>query len=615
MRAAHKVSNRNHERWRGRFGIVWTGTSPCAEDFRNIYHSHPARVSSKNARLVGTKRIRTLSLQLNPLHLKVNSLLNGRLFRIPDYQRAYSWTKKQRNDLFDDIKETHRSGREHFMATVVALARGTREIAADEFRVVELVDGQQRVTTLIILLKAIAKNLSKQDPSQSKIQREMGELLVKSDEHSLILLQTNHDSSNIFSKYIRDGVIDTAATSTAADKNIIDAALECEKFVQEWQKNSSLVELTSVVRNKLSMIYHEISDEATVYRVFEVLNSRGLDVKWIDKLKSQLMALIFEHVELGSRSETLHEMRTAWQKIYQILGLDSRLGDEALRFCGTWSLADRPNRILSEENASDTLTKAAGVEVKSIIKVAEDLKDVVHAVKTLDGNARLKAVTRIVHARFVAVAILLRRFPKDQESTLLAQWEKVTFKIFGLVGADTRYKVGDYVRLGYDILNNKITYKAAIDTLDGFGDDWDLNEVFARRDYWSDCYTNWSEEFRYMMYRYDEYLSALSGEKLNKTQWEKIWAEDTSKSIEHIKPQSSGEEYVHHLGNLTMLPPGVNSSLKDKPPKQKAEKYKNVGLRATADVGNIIEAGTGWDKKAIFARAKIIESFALSEWG
>src|SRR5947209_5735315 len=98
-------------------------------------------------------------MQLNPLHLKVAGLLGNRLFRIPDYQRAYAWGSRQREDLFKDILEVRRSDREHFMATVVALAREIRNIGADEYRTVELVDGQQRVTTLVILLKAIEKQL------------------------------------------------------------------------------------------------------------------------------------------------------------------------------------------------------------------------------------------------------------------------------------------------------------------------------------------------------------------------------------------------------------------------------------------------------------------------
>jgi uncharacterized protein with ParB-like and HNH nuclease domain len=62
-------------------------------------------------------------MQLQPLLLKLNELLNGRLFHIPYYQRAYSWETKQRNDLFGDIERVQTSDEDHFMATVVGLAK------------------------------------------------------------------------------------------------------------------------------------------------------------------------------------------------------------------------------------------------------------------------------------------------------------------------------------------------------------------------------------------------------------------------------------------------------------------------------------------------------------
>ena len=220
------------------------------------------------------------------------------------------------------------------MATLVALALDTRQIGVDEFKTVELVDGQQRITTLTILLKSIEKALDPNDPKEEKQKREIGDLLVKGDEHSLILLQTNHDSSYIFVNYLRNGVIDSGRTKTSADQNLVEAATECEQFVARWtQEGKSLLNLIATIRNKLSIIYHELSDKATVYRVFEVLNSRGLDVKWIDKLKSQLMALIFEHIESGTREEAVREMQVLWQNIYRALQSDIRIGDEALAGC------------------------------------------------------------------------------------------------------------------------------------------------------------------------------------------------------------------------------------------------------------------------------------------
>lgn len=374
-----------------------------------------------------------------------------------------------------------------------------------------------------------------------------------------------------------------------------------------------MIDLIATVRNRLSMIYHELSEESTVYRVFEVLNSRGLDVKWIDKLKSQLMALIFEHVESGSRAEAVREMQLIWQDIYRTLGLRSDLGDEALRFSGTWALESRPNRIISQEDAAAELATTAGTELKSIAQVGTSLKSVVEAVNELDRNVRLREVTRIVHARFVATAILLRRFDPELQAHLLGKWERVTFRVFALGGADTRNKVGDYVRLGYDIVRHNLTSDEIIDALAVLGKNFTISEVIENIE-GTDCYNGWSEELRYLLYRYDERLAQDAGEKLNVGQWNKVWADEPARSIEHIQPQSSEGPYIHHIGNLTMLPPNVNSSLKDKPPRAKAETYKGCGLKATIAVGHTIEKATKWNEKAVSERTKRIVAFVRKEW-
>ncbi|MCK1339958.1 DUF262 domain-containing protein [Bradyrhizobium sp. 38] len=549
-------------------------------------------------------------MQLNPQHLTLNQLLAGRLFRIPDYQRAYAWETKQRKDLFADIREVQKTKQDHFLATVVGLARERRLIVANEFTAVEVVDGQQRLTTFVILLKAIEKALGT-GGDENKIKQELHELLVKSDDHSLALLQTNHDSTHVFVDYIREGIIRKDAGETAADKNLIDAASECESFVEDWKRSASLIELVALLRNRLSMIYHELTDESAVYRVFEVLNSRGLDVRWIDKFKSQLMGLIF--LQTNQSAEPLKEMHSIWQDIYRVLGLRNALGDQALRFAGTLKNSQKVNRLQSEEDAAATLVDQASGGLANTVGQARWLHSIVVALDRLDRDARLKAVTNIVHARFVATSIIVRQFPPDVERSLLAQWERVTFRIFGLGGADSRHKVGDYVRLGQEIFVDKLKAPEIVDRLLSIGSDYSIDAVLTSAKDYTNSYEGWTEELRYLLFRYDEHLAQAAGEKLNEFQWTKIWAADPSKSIEHIKPQSSNVSYVHHLGNLTMLPPGVNSSLQDKPPNEKAKSYKECGIRGTVAVANTIRSRT-WDKVAVLARAQLIEDFVRKEW-
>lgn len=553
-------------------------------------------------------------MRLNPQHLTVSKLMQSRLFRIPDYQRAYSWQKRQRDDLFTDIREVHRSGRDHFMATVVGLARDTRLIDADEFNVVELVDGQQRVTTLVILLKSIEKVLNPSDPKEVKIRDDLRRLLVKGDEHNLVLLQTNHDSSDVFAAYVKGGQIRDDAVVTAADENVVSAARECESFVASWLEEATLTELVSTIRHKLSMIYHELDDEATVYRVFEVLNSRGLDVRWIDKTKSQLMATIYEHVEEQSRGEGLHEMQNLWKDVYRRLGLDDVLGDEALRFAGTWAESVRPNRVLGEQDASAALLKKAGTKLATIVDAAKALKAVVGKIVDLHNDHRRAAVTRIGQARFLAIAIMLRNFDQKTERALLEAWERVTFRIFTLAGRDSRTKVGDYVRLGYDVLKSELSAKDILAAIADLADGFEIDEIIDDGT-WEEWYGGYNEEVRYLLYRYEEHLARESGVKINESQWAKVWAADPARSIEHIMPQSSGKQYVHHLGNLAMLPPNVNSSLKDKPPSEKAKRYMECGMQATMAVGRVIESGVKWNKDAVLERAAKIQEFVRKEWG
>jgi hypothetical protein len=552
-------------------------------------------------------------MRLNPRHLTLNELLVGRLFRIPDYQRAYAWETKQRDELFEDIEEVQRSGQDHFMATVVCLARGKRSIGADEFTVAEVVDGQQRLTTFVVLLRAVEKSLNATDKMEAKIKSEILDLLVKADDHALVLLQTNHDSSSVFLDYVRSGMIQSVPAQTAADKNLIDAARECEAFVSKWAAKANPIELVALLRNRLSMIYHELTDEAAVYRVFEVLNSRGLDVRWIDKCKSQLMGLLFQTADTAQRVEVLKEMHGTWQDVYRILGLRGDLGDDALRFAGTLRAGQQKNRLLSQEDAATTLVQRSAGSLAQIIDQARWLKSVVSVVNRLDSNTRLKAVTRIVHARFLGVSILLREFPADIEESLMGYWERLTFRIFGLGGADTRNKNGDYVRLAFDIFSEQLNQKEILERMRSIGEEFPIEKVMTGVNDYYQSYEGWTEELRYLMFRYEEYLAREAGEKINQTEWIKIWAVDPSKSIEHIKPQSSQVKYVHHVGNLTMLPPGMNSSLQDKSPKQKAASYVECGIRVTRDVARAIRAGA-WDEKAVLARARKIERFILKEW-
>ena len=387
--------------------------------------------------------------KIQPRHLSLADLLNKRLFYIPDYQRSYSWSSRQREDLFQDIRVVHGEGDDavHFMATIVCLQRDEVRLGTDLFTKLDIVDGQQRLTTLIILLKEISQAL---DETQ-ELNKQLSDLLVKSEGDNLLLLQTNHDTSHYFANYMRRGIApNPAEAKTLADRELLSATQDCQKFVESWKDEEKLFELIALIKNGLSFILHEISDEKLVYTVFEVLNSRGLEVIWLDRLKSILMRIAFS-IEEPNRNELIDELHTIWRDIYRTIGLRQGLSTEALRFAATLYSQNTPSKPLGEREAVDSLRSMAK-DAAHIRKIAHWLLDVTRACDKVMSNPRQNAVIRIAQARLLAVAIHLKKLKNKDRRDILDLWERVSFRIYGLYGKDARTSVGEYCRLSWDIL-------------------------------------------------------------------------------------------------------------------------------------------------------------------
>jgi len=553
-------------------------------------------------------------MEIQPQHISLNTLLHGRLFRIPQYQRAYSWQRRHRTDLFDDILKTWEKGNDHkhFMATIVGLRRVKRIILTDDYQVIEIVDGQQRITTLILLFKAIANALDRQDAIEGQIGTELDGILVKSDEASLVLLQTNHDSSHYFATYIRKGTFPPSTTAgILADRELLQAIEECEQFVTRWRTmGNSLVDLVTLLKNRLTLVFHEIGDEGLVYSVFEVLNSRGLSVSWFDRLKSMLMAMVFD-TDSGNKSEIIEEVHQLWTDIYKVIGLRIGMSTESLRIAATLRQLHRPNRPLSEEDAVDTLVEQSTGGPADVIETTKWLKAVTEAVDKIFANRRINPVTNIAQARLVAASVYLRSdFDDKDKSDILQRWESVSFRIFGMMGKDARTAVGDYVRLAWSISKEQISADVIKERLSSIGQQYPIaTAVDNLRN--TDCYTGWQEELRYLIFRYEEYLAAEAGQRYDNELWNRIWLSTASSSVEHIRAQSSGVSYMHRLGNLLILPPGLNSKLGARAPADKIKEYQRTGLLVAQEV---VAKLPSWKKKAVVERENRILEWALLEW-
>lgn len=507
------------------------------------------------------------------------------------------------------------------MATVVGMHSGDQKTNdGDCYQIVEIVDGQQRITTLILLLKALSKALChSEDPDKKNNAEKLDEILLK--RNGSLLLHINHDRSNCFYEYMKNGKLPEPNTAeTLSDRELLKAMGECENFVNEWYENDLLVDLYSHLLYKLTFIFHQISDERLVYSVFEVLNSRGLEVSWFDRLKSLLMAVVFES-GAGNVDEWIKEVQQLWADIYRVVGLRIGMSTESMRFAATLQLDNPPSKVSGEEDAVNTLLGQSR-KVSEVIDTSRWVLKVTEALNELNADNRRNAVTQISQARLVAVAVKLRDDLRDSEEEILQLWEKITFRIYGIHRKDARTAVGHYVRLAWEIWHKKkkLSTKKIMSRLSKIGAGYpcteeNLNRELGKKDAYGDSPTLSAEELRYFFYRYEEHLAKEAGQDFDNDQWNRIWEVSVADSIEHIMPQIKGWNYIHWLGNLTMLPRRLNSSLKDKRPKKKPDEYEYTGLHDARDVAKRIRSDGTWTQKQVLAREKELLKWAAQEWG
>ena len=566
-------------------------------------------------------------MKIDPQNLTLSELLYGRLFTIPAYQRPYSWQDKQRNELFNDLISLHTKQQDfHFMATVVAVSQGRKTLGTDEYQVMDVVDGQQRLTTLILLLRAISLALPEGDPERSKLEGQ----LVMPDDHTLVLLQTNHDYAGYFIRYMRHGEKPQSEHfSSAADANLVAGIRSAEGFVRHWQEetNQPLQVLLAILKNRLRFIFHALEDERMVYTVFEVLNTRGLPVAWLDRAKAVLMGIAYE--EAQNQQAMINELHAIWQRIYEKVGLRQGLSSEALRFAATlWSSAEA-SKVLSDSDALEVFRSSAMDDPNNTIEISAFIERVAGALDKLLEDTQKAAVTKIAHARLLAIAIELT-FAGENRVRLLTQWEHSSFRIFGLGRRDSRSSIGDYVRLAHRVYrsdNNDADYRSSMHQIKALAQGKFSASTVVDNLRNTDCYDGWEESLRYFFFARERWLDQNSDRPLLSADWHKIWQQSASRTVEHIFPQtpeadsgwrtmleeadiSTAEAVCHRLGNLVLLPKPMNSQASNAEFTVKRETYRTTGLMITDEIAAL----DSWTLDSIAERENELIAWAAEYW-
>ncbi len=255
--------------------------------------------------------------------VNLNDILgNGKIYRVPQFQRDYSWEQDNWEDLWNDIELASETKNAHYMGSVVLQSTTGKEFS--------IIDGQQRFTTLTILTLAIInaiQNLADKGievaENKERVDILMRQYIGQKDPASLSY------SSKLFLNENNDGFFQNRLIGFKDPINIIklsdserlmwEAYLYFKQKVSQQFKNNSGADYASFLNNVsgelMMFIQITVQDELNAYTVFETLNSRGVELTSTDLLKNYLFSQV-------AKSETdLKQIKTQWKKIIDAIGL------------------------------------------------------------------------------------------------------------------------------------------------------------------------------------------------------------------------------------------------------------------------------------------------------
>ncbi|MDR2859159.1 MAG: DUF262 domain-containing protein, partial [Mediterranea sp.] len=246
----------------------------------------------------------------------------GSIYKVPQFQRDYSWTQDNWEDLWNDIEIAMENNQVHYMGSVVLQNTKNKEFL--------IIDGQQRFTTLSILILAVIheiKEIAEKEvdavANKERVDLLMNQYIGQKDAMSLrysskLFLNENNDDFYQSRLLTFKGPLHVTKLSDS-EKRMWDSYLFFKQKIskQFYTKIGSDLAgfLNDVIGELMMFIQITVEDELNAYTVFETLNSRGVALTSTDLLKNYLFSLVV-------KSETdLKQVRSQWKKIIDAVGL------------------------------------------------------------------------------------------------------------------------------------------------------------------------------------------------------------------------------------------------------------------------------------------------------
>lgn len=573
------------------------------------------------------------------------------VFRVPIYQRYYSWGEKQWDDLWSDFFYLNPL-KKHYFGTI--LLKSTGQIINENlepFDGYEIIDGQQRVTTIIILIREIVNQLK--SLNNPKLEKRLEK--IESDYlryETVYKLELQGDDNNFFKEYIINNEEYPADALTNSQKRLKKAKIFFRKKLEDlYTENSSnykdyLLELKHKIDN-LEIILYDVDNDSDAVLIFETVNDRGKPLTNLEKTKSFLMHIVY----LSSPKNTelyLDSINHSFSKIFRWFEeiKTSKRGknlneDDIQRYHFIIFQRNLKNRMEASNNYIEPLKEKIKElnrtdSIKSlnyVLEYTKDLEKAFYIMKEIITYANDDKIGHFLHRIFVLdrvanffpllIAIWLKYYPTNNNkiTPLLKLIEIASFRLYAIGKRKTNAGGSFLYKLAFEVHRETIDeieiQKSIIDNLiKVYADD----RGFERDLKVENFYTKVSNrDKKYLLYYYNNHLQNEAKEivefSLDKIldpyyEIEHIWPNSTKKLHLSKKKELEHDNSKHKLGNLTIATHPWNAQWQDSPFETKKKYYEDSVLRVQKELKNYKK----WDLEEILIREHKIIEFAMNKW-
>lgn len=229
-------------------------------------------------------------------------------YRIPEYQRPYVWENDQVTELLDDVMQARTSNPEsqYFLGSMV-LSKNTKEEGTTKYDEYDLLDGQQRLTTLFLITAVVRDLTPKTNTSRLKTCYETIYQMANPDDNIPERLRIVFDIRDQVKDFINEYVKEDGGT-TKEDELKLKIANQDEDIsirnmskailtIREYFFNNHIDDFFPYLRSNVLMIYVSADELEDAFRLFTVMNSRGLKLRNSDILKADNLGKIKDNVK------------------------------------------------------------------------------------------------------------------------------------------------------------------------------------------------------------------------------------------------------------------------------------------------------------------------------